>query len=278
VNLKGSRCEADFALARAWAGADASIRRLKFRGLLRAVVLSTVLVPAQAAEPAAVEIAREPYHHLVLENEFLRVFLVEVAPHESTLLRRHPHDYISITLGDSEVSYEVEGKPPAHLYLCDSETYFLPGNYAHLARNLAAAPFRNLIVELLQDEKARKTQPPKWDEERGLQIFIGGTQDTLFVKDGVRVSEIELQPGATMPRHHHRGPHLQVALTDLEIRSDVVGQGPMPGHFKSRDAKWLPGGYAHTPGERREADRKIHNSGAPVTVWPATPETGGPRK
>jgi hypothetical protein len=68
----------------------------------------------------------------------------------------------------------------------------------------------------------------------------------LFVKDGARVSEIELQPGATMPSHHHRGPHLLVALTDLEIRSDVVGQGPMPGHFKSREAKWLPGGYTHT--------------------------------
>jgi hypothetical protein len=37
-----------------------------------------------------------------------------------------------------------------------------------------------------------------------------------------------------------------VAVSDLEIRSDVEGQGPMPGKFKAGDVKWLPGGYTHT--------------------------------
>jgi hypothetical protein len=35
-------------------------------------------------------------------------------------------------------------------------------------------------------------------------------------------------------------------ITDLDIRSDVEGMGPMPGKFKSRDVKWLPGGYPDT--------------------------------
>jgi quercetin dioxygenase-like cupin family protein len=68
----------------------------------------------------------------------------------------------------------------------------------------------------------------------------------MFVQDGVRVSEIELQPGATMPNHHHAGPHLLVAVSDLDLRSDVEGQAPTPGHFHSGDVKWLPGGYTHT--------------------------------
>jgi hypothetical protein len=70
--------------------------------------------------------------------------------------------------------------------------------------------------------------PPKWDEERGLRVFAGGTQEILFVKDGVRVSEGELQPGAMMPSHHHNGPHLLVAITDLEVRSDVEKMGRCP--------------------------------------------------
>jgi quercetin dioxygenase-like cupin family protein len=69
---------------------------------------------------------------------------------------------------------------------------------------------------------------------------------TLFVKDGVRVSEVNLEPGAIVPSHHHDSPHLLVAITDLDIRSDVEGMGPMPGKFKSGDVKWLPGGYTHT--------------------------------
>jgi quercetin dioxygenase-like cupin family protein len=161
---------------------------MKFRGLLSAAVLSAFLVPAQAAEPAAVEIASEPHHHLLLENPSVRVFLVSIAPHESTLL--HRHDYVSITLGDSEVSNEVEGKAPVHLNLRDGETYFLPGNYAHLARNLAATPFRNLIVELQQDEKPRKTPPPKWDRgTRSPSFQRRHTGDSFRERWGARIGD-----------------------------------------------------------------------------------------
>ncbi|HEX8810490.1 MAG TPA: cupin domain-containing protein, partial [Terracidiphilus sp.] len=151
-----------------------------------------------------------------------------------------------ITLGASEVENDVKGKPPVTLKLQDGEARFVPGNFAHVARNQASTPFRNVTIELLQDEAARKTPPPAWDEDRGLHVFTGGTQDIMFVQDGVRVSEIELQPGATIPSHHHSGPHLVVAVSDLNLRSDVEGKGPMPAQLKSGDVKWLPGGYTHT--------------------------------
>ena len=217
-------------------------RRLFFPVLL----LTAVVLSAQSNATKEVEITAEPSHHLALENEHVRVFKVEVAPHAATLLHRHRHDYVFVTLGASEVSNEVEGKPPVTLKLQDGETRFTPGGFAHIAKNLSDKPFRNVTIEFLQDEKARQSPPPKWDEERGLHVLDGGTQEILFVKDGVRVSEIELQPGAVLPSHHHAGPHLLVAVSDLEVRSDVEGQGPMPGHFKSGDVKWLPGGYTHT--------------------------------
>ena len=90
-----------------------------------------------------------------------------------------------------------------------------------------------------------------------MHILEGGTHDILFVKDGVRASEIILQPGATLPKHHHTGPHLLVAVSDLQIRSDVVGQGPMLGYFKSGDVKWLPGGYSHTLTNVGKAEAKF---------------------
>jgi len=214
--------------------------RLAFPVLLLAAIALT------AQSTSEVEITAEPHHHLAIENDYVRVFKVEVAPHEATLMHIHHHDYVFVTLGAAEVENDVKGKPPVTLKLHDGEARFVAGNFAHVARNLADTPFRNVTIELLQDEAAHKTPPPKWDEERGLHILTGGTQDIMFVQDGVRVSEIDLQPGAMLPSHHHSGPHLLVALTDLDVRSDVEGQGPMPGHFKSGDVKWLPGGYTHT--------------------------------
>jgi len=225
--------------------------RLPVRVLILAGLLGYVLAVSSfvCAQPNEVEITAEPHHHLVLENKFIRVFRVEVPPGETTLLHRHNHDYVYVTLGASDLDNRVQGKPAAHVQLQDGETRFLPGNFAHAVRDLATTPFRNITVELLQDKEFRDAPSP-WDaaknEDRSLQVLTGGSQQILFVKDGVRVSEVELQPGATLPRHHHKGPHLVVAITDLNLRSEIEGQESVALHAKVGDSNWVPGGFTHT--------------------------------
>jgi quercetin dioxygenase-like cupin family protein len=220
---------------------------LQSAGMKRVAVAALLLLPLLAAFAAApeVEITSEPSHHLAIENEHVRVFQVEVAPNAATLLHRHRHDYLFVTLGDSHVANEPAGKPPVELKLADGETRFTPGNFAHIARNLSGRPFRNVTIELLEDDKLR-TAPSPWPMESGNKEFPGGSIKVLFVRDGARVSAIDLAPGATIPSHHHDGPHLLVAVSDLDLRSDVEGMGPMPGKFSSGAVKWLPGGYTHT--------------------------------
>jgi quercetin dioxygenase-like cupin family protein len=218
---------------------------MKFHMLLLFALLSVLALAAQTV-PGEVPITSEPSHHLTIDNEYVRVFKVEFPSQASSLMHRHAHDYIFVSIGPASIENDVAGKPPTTVKLQDGDTRFTPGNFAHMVKNLGDGPFRNVTVEIMQDEKARQSSPPPWDEERGLLTFAGGTRDILFVKDGVRASDIQLQPGATMPKHAHSGPHLLVAVTDLDVRSDVEGQGPMPGHFKAGDVKWLPGGYSHT--------------------------------
>jgi len=212
--------------------------------------LAATLLTAQAIAPE-VEITNEPHHHLTFENKSVRVFNVEVASNSETLTHWHRHDYIAIALGPAEVTNVVKDKPPVTLKFQDGETRFTPATFAHFVRDTGAQPFRNVTIEILEDANLRNSNT-KWDEDRALDILEGGTKQILFVKDNVRVSEFELQPGGVVPMHHHAGPHLLVAVSDLDIRSDVKSdsptgpQGPMPGHFKSGDSKWLPGAYSHT--------------------------------
>jgi quercetin dioxygenase-like cupin family protein len=77
-------------------------------------------------------------------------------------------------------------------------------------------------------------------------VLQGGTQDVQFVKDGVRVSEIDLQPGGVIPKHHHVGPHLVVAITDVDLRSDVEGKPATLHLLKAGDIAWVDGGVTHT--------------------------------
>ena len=205
------------------------------------IVLATTLLTAQE-----VEITAEPHHHLALENAYVRVFKVEVPPHASTLVHRHRHDYIFVTIGASDVESDAPGKPPVHLRLQDGDTEFTSAPLAHAAKNLADTPFRNVTIELLKDEDARNHPPLAWNPERGLSVLHGGTLDILFVKDGVRVSETELQPGGVVPKHTHTGPHLLVAVSDLDLEVTAPGKSPTHLQLKSGDIKWFEGGITHT--------------------------------
>jgi hypothetical protein len=203
-----------------------------------------VLVPlALAAQTASeVEITADPTFHLLLENHYARVFKVEIAPHAATLMHRHRHDYIYVALNSASLSTQIEGQAPAVLKMQAGEPVFSQGDFAHLMRNLAAAPFRSVAVELMRDEQGRRSRPAHWDEDRGLHILESGVRDVMFVKDGVRVSQTDLQPGGMLPKLHHPGAYLIIALTALDLKGETVGRGASHLQLAAGDVQWIKGG------------------------------------
>lgn len=193
------------------------------------------------AQISEVEITAEPHHHLAFQNHYVRVFKVEVPPHQSTLLHRHRHDYVFVTLGAAEVENDVVDQRPRTLKLQDGETRFTPGGFAHIAKNSTDAPFRNVTIEFLRNAQDGKV--PRWGEERGLHILEGGTQDILFVKDGVRVSDIQLQPGARIPVDGR--PSLVVALSNLDLKSRAKSKSMKPIQLKTGEITWISAGPPH---------------------------------
>lgn len=110
---------------------------------------------ARGQEPVPLahgDVPGEPHHHLKIENEYVRAYYVEVPPHEATQLHQHDHDYIYVSLGPSNVMNAPLNKPEVHLALKDGEVHFTRGGFAHVARNLADTPFRNVTVELLKPQ------------------------------------------------------------------------------------------------------------------------------
>ena len=208
----------------------------------------TTFLTAQSQQP--VEITAEPHHHQTFANAQVRVFSVELPPHAETLMHWHRHDYIYVTLGDSEVVNTVQGKDPVTVKLQDGQTGFLPGNFAHVARNLRDQPFRNVTSNSCRTTNSAprpRNGSGSSEEDRGLDILHGGTKEILFVKDGVRVSEIELQPDGVMPSIPRSGPLLLVAINDLDLFTNDPrthgGHEPnpaAPSHLSSGNTLWLP--------------------------------------
>lgn len=168
-----------------------------------------VLLSAQSPEaPKVVPVAEEGHHHLVLENEYVKVFQVEVPAHSETLYHQHDRDYIFVTLGDSVVENVRLNEKPAKLELKDGEARFTKGGFAHKAVNLSDKPFRNVTVELknipskeidcIKSDRVECWQRWKqiWDESSPASTGI--EEHRILAVNGIRISEVRVPPGRSL--------------------------------------------------------------------------------
>ncbi len=214
------------------------------------IVFSSFLLPAETA--SEVEITAEPHHHLEFQNDLVRAFKVNIPPHDATLLHRHRHDYFVIALANADIASESPGKPVASIKMQTGETGFHTGEFAHIARNLAGTAFPHVDVEVLQPNASYK-----WDEERGVDVLEGGTREILLVKDGIRASQIELQPHAMIPKHKHVGPHLVVAITAVNLQSNVSSEEMKSTELQPGEVAWFAGGLTHSVMNMGNQDAKF---------------------
>ena len=214
-------------------------------------------IAAQAQEP--VPLARgntpgEPHHHLKIENEYVRVYYVEVPPHEATQLHQHDHDYIYVSLGPSDVVNAILNKPEIHLQLEDGETHFSRGGFAHVARNLADTPFRNVTIELLKSpgeltNLCAQIAPNAASAgcEKTLATSMGG--HGLSVEEQMETPEMSLDlvrldpetkgAGVAVP-----GKSLVIALNDCEVQLNLNGGPARPLH--GGEVSWVKAGMRGT--------------------------------
>ena len=210
------------------------------RSIVLLVAVATVVCALAAQNNTPVPISQEPRHHLILENSKVKVYDVVVAPFDRTLLHQHDHDYVFVTLGDSDVDSLVLGTPPViHLKLKDGEVRFAKAPLMHVARNKASTPFHNITIEILPTEPTGVQQPDP-------VIGAGTTLEPLFDQKVVRAWRFTMQPGAVLPKHTHNEDHLVVALSDLHLKSEVEGKGVSDLQQKRGGVVWVPGGYTHT--------------------------------
>jgi quercetin dioxygenase-like cupin family protein len=212
----------------------------------RVVGLLLLATATLAQQQQPVEITSEPSHHLVFENEYVRVFDVTVAPKATTLVHRHSHDYLVVTLGDSDVINARVGEKPVPLHLNDGEVRYTAGNFAHAAANESDRPFHNITIELLKT--SGKVEPcagvcavKQCDKDSN----ACPTVLRRIVADQWQVSLVKMPISARLEKHTHTLPHLVVAVSDLDLSSQsdssTATVKKAPGGLA-----WVPSGVTHT--------------------------------
>ena len=88
---------------------------------------------------------------LLFENNRVRVWDLCLAPGQGTGLHRHTTDYFYVVIGDGTLQrVDDDGTRHEPRSMKDGEVHFrsIDGESVHEAVNVAATPWRNIVVEL----------------------------------------------------------------------------------------------------------------------------------
>ncbi len=198
------------------------------QSFLRLLCALLLCAAARAQAPFAVPLPKEPHHHLVLENDYVRVFRVSVPAHDATLLHQHDVPYLYVSLGPADVINAVQGKPEARIVMADGQLGYSPGHFAHIARTDAGSTFDNVTIELLHPQGEPKNRCDKvvpgetgpCMHERRLNSY---TNSPSFETDEIVVYSVELLPKAGF-QDIPETDILLVALDHAEVTVQISGK------------------------------------------------------
>jgi hypothetical protein len=228
-------------------------------------------IGAWAQEPAVLPLEAEPHHHLALQNEYVKVYQVEVAPRDSVKLHRHDTDAISLSLSDSLVSVHFPGKPDVQQKLVIGQIRLQARGYVHSTAVEGDTPFRNVTVELLlpQTEERNRCaqviagQPLNCD---GAQVAGARPGLPQFETDQTYVGMIRVTPHARLVIGEPGRATLIVAIDSGAARENGKSS------LRSGDFVWLDRGKAETA-FKNESDNEVRLISFAFTPRPSG-ETG----
>jgi hypothetical protein len=214
--------------------------------LLLFLLLGSFLLCVANAQIEPVPIANEPVHHLVFQNEYTRVFYVEVPVGKQTLLHEHKNDYVFVTIGDSDVENMPQGKEPVHLELKHGDVRFVNAPLIHVAKNLANTPFKNVTIEILKKSEAGPSVAlPRYC----LHTSSGGSgKSTESIGQCVSVpvdnrkivaTKVDLNSSEAINNLGWEIPHLVVAIADIDLLLRSLKMNDERIHMKAGEVHWI---------------------------------------
>jgi uncharacterized Zn-binding protein involved in type VI secretion len=210
-------------------------------------------LPLVAQAPAVITMDQEPHHHLSLQNEYVKVFKVEVSPGDSIVLHRHDQDTIAIAIGEQLVTVGIPGKPDVHQKNADAQVRLQRAGYMHSTRVDGDTPYHTVAVELLRPQTGFRNlcaeilpgQPLNCPSEAESESTAYSTQP-LLASGETEVLLLRVHPHQSMKLRGVPSPQLLVALDEASIPAIELAMHP-------GDFNWAGNSASAQAGEYRNA-------------------------
>jgi len=201
--------------------------------VITAVIAAPVLFDRQAAAQDALAVAPGAYK-IDLENQWVRVLRLKLAPQETTAVHVHPN-IVGVLLTDVRVTVTNADGTTQQVIRKAGDVLYQPGMPAHSEQNMSDQPLEAVIVEL-KPGSAGGSAPVSLDP-----VTLDPEHHPVLIDNPrVRVIRTILEPRLKSPMHEH--PHYVVVyLTELHTTMKMadgreVDNPRKPGEVAWRDA------------------------------------------
>jgi hypothetical protein len=213
-------------------------------------IVCSVLSSAQATvsrksqvPPSPVAISAEPLHQLVMENDQVRVYRLEIQPGAETLLHEHVRDFVTIMLTDADLTETLPGKSPRVLSAANGEVAFAEGKLSHKLKNEGRNATTELVIEL-KHHWASEIRICEFPDQCAHKIKLGdsaiGETTSLFSNGFLTAYRHRLDPGGTLTSSYYspkgKDRIVLVALTDVRATFGGVDESLKRGQAYYSDA------------------------------------------
>ena len=209
--------------------------------------------PAQSTSSSdePIPAAEVKYRHRVLETSRFIAYLLEIPPHQATLMHRHDRDILSIFVSGAKTTSTFQGREPVTDAIPSGESRFRAAGFTHATRNDDSVVFRSVILEFTQSQGAARAQSAeqRYCNEGSPTACV--TEKQQLCTEGFCVTEISMAPGAIRKDSARAASYAMIAVNNCELS---VGTHDPPSvhayrggdiqYFESASDTWKNSGQA----------------------------------
>lgn len=213
---------------------------MNFRQMLIATILCFPAV-CGAQEQRVIPLRSEPHHHLILHNDLVNVYSVQVEPKDSVLLHKHDFDAIGIMLSTAEITVRAPGKADSHQKVLAGQLRLQQAGYVHSTNIDGDTAYRNVTVELLLPQEAGRNMCSSVIPAQPLNCPSTQSDSSAFSEqpqfetNQTKISLIRLKPQQHVTLDASDQSQLAVVLGDTGL---VTGVNGIPKALRSGDIVW----------------------------------------
>lgn len=187
-----------------------------------------------AAQEKAVPMDQEPFHKVVLKNDYVEVMHVTIPSGQKSLLHTHSHNRIAVILSESTLKEEIPGKELSQAFVTRTGSVSSQAigkqHFTHRIDNIGKTAFEVVDIELLK----------RPDGPTAKAFTSPAAEDESF-----RAYRWALAPSASTPEHTHSRPYLIIAATPMQLAMKAPDGSSMEHPVKAGDFHWIDSNVTH---------------------------------